>query len=329
MKDTFRIFVCSTFSDLATERQAVITAINKLGLQHDSMEFFGARNSIPIETCLSEVRKSDILVVIIGHKYGALVPNKELSFTEVEYDESQRLGKLCLVYILSDEVRVLPKDIETDEKKRQLLERFKDRLRNSHTTASFVSDSDLAVTVAADLGRALQRLSRPIEDPLAFLPHHVHHREKLEVFQNVAPYDKSVYILTKFPDEDSKNAKILRELIEEIKRAVLECGMKPRIPWEESIYYPTLTEQSELFRLGCSCCIAVLEERYRPELNSTVAFDLGWMNAMGKKVLYLVDDRFPYDRGDLAGFLYYSFNWDNPKGKIQQIVLRWLNEIVT
>src|SRR5271165_252640 len=48
---SFTVFVCSTFSDLSQEREGVLDAIRRLKLQHDSMEFFGARAEQPIETC--------------------------------------------------------------------------------------------------------------------------------------------------------------------------------------------------------------------------------------------------------------------------------------
>jgi hypothetical protein len=69
----FTVFVCSTFNDLSEERKGVLDAIQRLKLKHDSMEFFGARAEQPIETCLQEVRVSDILVVIVGHRYGSIV----------------------------------------------------------------------------------------------------------------------------------------------------------------------------------------------------------------------------------------------------------------
>jgi len=46
------VFVCSTYRDLVDEREAVMDAILRLQLQHDSMEFFGAREDRPIETSL-------------------------------------------------------------------------------------------------------------------------------------------------------------------------------------------------------------------------------------------------------------------------------------
>ena len=85
MKSPLTVFVCSTYSDLSEEREAVLDAIRRLQLQHDSMEFFGARADQPIETCLAEVRRSNILVVIVGHRYGTLVPELGISFSEAEY----------------------------------------------------------------------------------------------------------------------------------------------------------------------------------------------------------------------------------------------------
>ena len=66
MRRPLTVFLCSTYADLAEERERVLDAIRRLQLQHDSMEFFGARANIPIETCLAEVRRSDVLVVVVG-----------------------------------------------------------------------------------------------------------------------------------------------------------------------------------------------------------------------------------------------------------------------
>jgi hypothetical protein len=152
------VFICSTFSDLSGEREAVLDAIRRLQLQHDSMEFFGARAEQPIETCLQEVRKSDVLVVIVGHRYGTIVPKLGVSYSEAEYSEGYRLRKPCLVYIRDENVPILPRYMERDPQKLALLEKWKDTLQNRHTVAAFQGGSSLAVQVAADLGRTIQDL---------------------------------------------------------------------------------------------------------------------------------------------------------------------------
>lgn len=165
------VFLCSTFSDLSAEREGVLDAIRRLKLQHDSMEFFGARPGQPIETCLEEVRKSDVLVVMVGHRYGTIVPDLGISFSEAEYAEGYRLQKPCLVYLRDDEVPVLPKHVERDPDKLRLLERWKAILRDRHTVAPFKDERDLPVQVAADLGRSIADLEEAArikaEAPLA------------------------------------------------------------------------------------------------------------------------------------------------------------------
>lgn len=147
-----------SYNDLIDEREAVLDAIRRLQHQHDSMEFFGARSDIPIETCLEEVGRSDVLVAIVGHRYGSLVPGMGVSFSEAEYTEGYRLGKPSLVYVIDENVPVLPKHMERDSEKIILLEKFKETLRIRHTVATFRDAHDLSLSVATDLSRTAQAL---------------------------------------------------------------------------------------------------------------------------------------------------------------------------
>ncbi len=158
MTASFTVFVCSTFSDLSQEREGVLDAIRRLKLQHDSMEFFGARAEQSIETCLQEVRASDVLVVIVGHRYGTIVPDLGISYSEAEYAEGFRLKKPCLIYMRDDNVPILPRHMERDPEKLKLLERWKETLQSRHTVATFQDGGRLAVQVTADLARTVQDL---------------------------------------------------------------------------------------------------------------------------------------------------------------------------
>jgi len=153
---TFRVFLCSTYSDLIDEREAVLRVIQRLQLLHVSMEFFGARPETPLETVLEEVRASDIVVVIIGHRYGTLVPNKRVSYTEIEYKEAWKNNKPCLVYVRSDDVPILPSYIEKDPFRIKALEKFKKLLQSRHLMASYMQAQDLAVHVAVDIERIIK-----------------------------------------------------------------------------------------------------------------------------------------------------------------------------
>ena len=155
MSAPFTVFVCSTFDDLEQEREAVLDAIRRVQSRHNAMEFFGARPGRPIDVCLEEVRKSDLLVVIVGLKYGSLPPGMGISYSQAEYEEGVRLEKPCLVYLRDDDVPILPKYVERDPDKLRLLDAWKQTLNANHTVAKFEDWPKLAVQVAADIGHFL------------------------------------------------------------------------------------------------------------------------------------------------------------------------------
>jgi hypothetical protein len=155
MSASFTVFVCSTFDDLEQEREAVLDAIKRVQQRHNAMEFFGAQPGRPIDVCLEEVRKSDLLVVIVGLKYGSLPPGMGISYSQAEYEEGVRLEKPCLVYLRDDDVPILAKYVERDPDKLRLLEAWKQTLNGRHTVAKFENWPRLAVQVAADIGNFL------------------------------------------------------------------------------------------------------------------------------------------------------------------------------
>jgi tetratricopeptide (TPR) repeat protein len=155
MSASFTVFVCSTFDDLVEEREGVLDAIRRVQQRHNAMEFFGARAGRPIEVCLEEVRNSDLLVVIVGFKYGSLPPGLGISYSQAEYEEGARSEKPCLVYVRDDNVPILAKFVERDPDKLRLLDAWRRTLNAKHTVAKFEDWPRLAVQVAADIGHFL------------------------------------------------------------------------------------------------------------------------------------------------------------------------------
>ena len=155
MSAPFTVFVCSTFDDLEQEREAVLDAVRRVQSRHNAMEFFGARPGRPIDVCLEEVGKSDLLVVIVELKYGSVPAGMGVSYSQAEYEEGVRLEKPCLVYLRDKDIPILEKDVETNAKKRKLLKTWKERLQSRHTATKFTDRHDLALQVTADLGRVI------------------------------------------------------------------------------------------------------------------------------------------------------------------------------
>ena len=99
-----RVFISSTRKDLeeycARAKEAALDA----GLQPEMMEHWTATGSHPpLEECLAKVRDSDVVVVIVAHRYGWKPPDGGgKSVTRLECEEAARLKKEILAFIVDD-----------------------------------------------------------------------------------------------------------------------------------------------------------------------------------------------------------------------------------
>jgi predicted nucleotide-binding protein len=76
--------------------------------------------------------------------------------------------------------------------------------------------------------------------------------------------------------------------------------------------------------LACARGIAIVEDKFNPKLNSNVAMEWGWMRAMRKPVLYLVENTVAVVPADVAGLIQSRFDWKNPQGDIPALVAKEL-----
>ena len=98
MADILRILISSTAIDLEDHRKAVEDAILRLEHLPIGMERFGAVSQAPVEVCREKIIASDVVVVLVAHRYG-WVPredqggdgSKSITWDEVE-KEAARAG---------------------------------------------------------------------------------------------------------------------------------------------------------------------------------------------------------------------------------------------
>jgi hypothetical protein len=154
--------------------------------------------------------------------------------------------------------------------------------------------------------------------------HHKNHFEELKAFHEVAPYEKSVFIMTKFPQGRGKKEKALKTLIEEVKAAIRAAGYVPRIATYG--YHDWLWQNVELYLVGCCKGIAIVEDRYQKELNPNVALEWGWMKGMGKKVYFLMEEQFAHSRADWQGLISKTFKWESAGEGVRDAIKQWLIE---
>ncbi len=143
-------FISSTYVDLRAHREKVEELLNRIEASFRSMRFFGGKEGEPLDLCLDKLRECNYYAGIIGHRYGAVHAESNLSFTELEYDEAKRLDIPRRIYIASSAVPVLAEQIEADEKRKQL-DSFKQKLKKENNVVFFDSPEDLATKVISDI----------------------------------------------------------------------------------------------------------------------------------------------------------------------------------
>ena len=80
MKKRYQVFICSTFTDLLSERQAAVEAILKAGRIPAGMELFTAGDQSQMDAIRKWIDESDIFMLILGARYGSIEPLSGLSF---------------------------------------------------------------------------------------------------------------------------------------------------------------------------------------------------------------------------------------------------------
>lgn len=173
---------------------------------------------------------------------------------------------------------------------------------------------------------ARARCMQELDDLLMFPPDHIGHETQLAEFWKAGGYHRSVFIMTKFPrppaSATAKDAE-LEKVLAAVSKAVKDANFIPRIA-RDARYHPMLWDNVELHLLGCRQGIAVVEDRYLPELNPNVVMEWGWLRAMKKPVLFLIEKDFENLRADLSGLLSDTFPWDTPEASIGDAVTAFL-----
>lgn len=93
-----KIFVSSLISGFEPLRAAARGAIQALGHQAVMAEDFGATAASPQVACLQGLRSADLVVLILGERYGAVPPGSKVSPTHEEYLEA-RDAKPILLFV--------------------------------------------------------------------------------------------------------------------------------------------------------------------------------------------------------------------------------------
>jgi hypothetical protein len=207
-----------------------------------------------------------------------------------------------------------------EKEKRNRLEELEDILEKDPLYSEFVEQQIQRVKV--EIAACRQEMEVVTELLLRVPPWHDRHRSALQTFYGNGKYQTSVFVMTKFPEGNQDSDLKLKAVIDLVCAGLTAGGLHPRIA-NGAKYHSWLWDEVEIHLLGCASGVAIIEDKYRPELNPNVAMEWGWMKAMGKRVLYLQEEQFAHGRADLNGLRSWSFNWENPEPGITEALREW------
>ncbi|MBI5285792.1 MAG: DUF4062 domain-containing protein [Chloroflexi bacterium] len=153
-----RIFLSSTWNDLAEHRDKVREALDRLrhiGVDAEwiGMEAFPASSrENALAVALRELQECDLYVGVLGPRYGSVSPAHGISFVELEFDEAVRLSKPRLLFLM-DEACNEWTALRADDAKEMndALQRLRHRFESDKHVGYFDSPGDLAMKVTIGL----------------------------------------------------------------------------------------------------------------------------------------------------------------------------------
>ena len=156
------VMVSSTFKDLEKHRAVLMDALNKEELHAIGMEdYVPTPEDDVISSSLNMVRKGSAYIGLVSHRCGQVseCPKRNplnYSITRLEFEEAQRLGLPTLIFVMSEDHDVKPRDVETDPAKKGKLNEFRNAAKAGRIYISFKSLADFtsqAIHAVAQLRR--------------------------------------------------------------------------------------------------------------------------------------------------------------------------------
>jgi parallel beta-helix repeat protein len=160
-----RIYISSTYSDLKDARDAVYGVLRKMGHNTIAMEDYVATDQRPLDKCLADVDSCDVYIGIFAWRYGYIPPDEDRSITELEFRETVRTGKPCLMFLLHEEAPWPRSQIDRDSSR---IEGLREELSRDYTVGFFRTADELASLVSVAVGEVLNEV--PLGDRLPRTP---------------------------------------------------------------------------------------------------------------------------------------------------------------
>jgi hypothetical protein len=139
--DKLNVFISGTQDDMQPERDAISRAVDAVSLTAGiRAEKTLSQPQSPIAWIEEQLQTCDIYVGIYSHRYGWIIPQHDLSATELEFNLARQLCKPILIWIR--ELRDFEKDLPNFDRQQHFLERVSD-FANGYLRQEFREAADL------------------------------------------------------------------------------------------------------------------------------------------------------------------------------------------
>ena len=185
-----------------------------------------------------------------------------------------------------------------------------DDMLDSHTGDVAVPPVIAQMRQRVPVLRALVRRIPMTPTPTEIPDHLRRYSDALTEFWGDYAFDRSVFIMMKFPDRDSgmptAHADLLDAMYATVESELSYYGLSARRADHRS-FQPELWDNLNVYMLGCRYGVALLEDRVENLLNPNIALEYGFMRALGRRVLLLRERGFKHTRADFIGTLAKPF----------------------
>lgn len=203
---------------------------------------------------------------------------------------------------------------------KDLLKRRKERQEYVNSNLGPADKAEKIDRIDEEIVMLEARRLKAMQDLVTYPPEYLPYLPELSGFWKKTPADRSVFIMTKYPDgADAALDAQLQAVIDTVVAAVKACNYHPHLAVHQKLH-PNLWENVECHMLACGRGIAIVEDRFNPRLNPNVAMEWGFMRAFRKPVTYLVEKDVKTVPADVAGLIQSRFAWTNPAADIPAIV---------
>lgn len=146
-----KIFLSSTSTDLLEERKIADNAISR-NYFCINMEKWSGSPYPPKYKIIEELKQASAVVLILGFKYGSLMNDEEISYTEFEFNYAKEHGIDIYAFIKTNENNKEESD-EIEEERKSKFKNFKENIEDGRTVVYFRDIHELETEILNTLNK--------------------------------------------------------------------------------------------------------------------------------------------------------------------------------